>query len=381
MRFLICPDKFKGSLTALQVCQAIATGLKIDQKQVETISHPMADGGDGSLDILSRHLDLDTQRITANDPLGKPIPVKYFTSADAAFIELATASGLVLLKNEERNPLLTSTFGTGQLMADAISKGFKKIYLFLGGSATNDAGMGIAVALGCSFYDENRQLLEPTGGNLPLVKNITVNPQFDFKNIKITLLCDVTNPLFGEYGAAQVYARQKGANQAQVVLLDAGLQHFSQILYRQTGLDIATVPGSGAAGGIAACLVTLFGAKIENGFSAISTLTKLEKNIQDADWVISGEGKLDHQSLQGKVVDGVAALCRKHGKPLTLFVGKNELIRQEVQHLGVNAVFSISEIANNPEDAMQNGAMYLEKVVSNWRKGLNWSGAWEANPD
>lgn len=363
LKILICPDKFKGSLSAMQVCQAIGAGLKKSHPQAEATFHPMADGGDGSLEILSQHLNLLPNTIATTDPLGREIQATYFTSADAAFIELASASGLVLLKKEERNPLLTSTLGSGRMMADALANGFKKIYLFLGGSATNDAGMGIAAALSCQFFGENGELLEPTGGNLPKVKSILPSRFFNLKKITITLLCDVTNTLHGPNGAAHVYARQKGATEEQVTYLDNGLRHFGKVLFQQTGTDVANLPGSGAAGGIAASLVGLFGAKLENGFTAIAELTGLEKQIEAADWVISGEGKLDDQSLQGKVVDGVAALCSKHGKPLFLFVGKNELKEQEMQQLGPQAVFCISEKATDLEDSMRNGADYLEGLA------------------
>jgi glycerate kinase len=364
MKVLLCPDKFKGSLSAKQVCEAIGTGLKKSQPESETVFHPMADGGDGSLEILSAHLDLRPKPVLTTDPLNRPITATYFTSTDAAFIELASASGLVLLKNGERNPLITSSFGSGKMIADALANGFQKIYLFLGGSATNDAGMGIAAALGCQFLGKNGEMLEPTGGNLPKVKSITPSRLFDFKKTKITLLYDVTNPLHGRDGAAHVYARQKGASEEQVAYLDDGLRHFSQILFKETGVEVASLPGSGAAGGIAASLVALFGANLENGFATIAELTGLEKQIQLADWVISGEGKLDGQSFQGKVVDGVAALCRKHGKPLVLFVGKNELTATEVQQLGAKQFFSIYDHATGLEDAMQNGAEYLEEMAA-----------------
>lgn len=363
MQILLCPDKFKGSLSARQVCHAIDAGLKKNQPKAKTIFRPMADGGDGSLETLTAYLDLVPKTITTVDPLGREIQATYFTSADAAFIELASASGLVLLKNEERNPLLTSTLGSGKMMADAIANGFQKIYLFLGGSATNDAGMGIAAALGFQFLGENGELLEPTGRNLPKVKSIQPNHFLDFKKTSITLLCDVTNPLFGPNGAAYVYARQKGATEEQVAYLDNGLRNFGHLIFQETGVEVADLPGSGAAGGIAASLVGLFGAKLENGFTAIAELTGLEAQIQMSDYVISGEGKLDGQSLQGKVVDGVAALCRKHGKLLFLFVGKNELSAQAVQQLGPKAVFSISEKASDMEDAMRNGAAYLEGMA------------------
>lgn len=363
MKILLCPDKFKGSLTAEEVCHSIASGLKKNYPQAETIFHPMADGGDGSLEVLTRHLNLKPLTVATTDPLGRNIAATCFTTEDAAFIELASASGLVLLKNEERNPLFTTSRGTGTMIAAVIARGFRQIYLFLGGSATNDAGMGIAAALGCEFLGENGEPLPPTGGQLHHVCHIRRNTLHDFGNINITLLCDVTNPLFGPNGAAHVYARQKGANDAQITHLDDGLRHFSQILFKETGAEVADLPGCGAAGGIAASMVALFGARIENGFATIARLTSLEQQIQSADQVISGEGKLDSQSLQGKVVDGVAGLCRRHGKPLTLFVGKNELDEIASASLYPKAIYSISEKVRDLEDAMQNGAAYLEGLA------------------
>ena len=179
----------------------------------------------------------------------------------------------------------------------------------------------------------------------------------------MTLLCDVTNPLFGPDGAAQVYARQKGATDEQIGFLDQGLRHFNHILSTQWGVDVNQLPGSGAAGGIGASLCALFGAKLQSGFTTISKLTGLEKQIQAADWVISGEGKLDSQSLQGKVIDGVAQLCSKYSKPLTLFVGKNDLSEQDIGKLGVRQVLSIAERAKDMGDAMRNGANYLEEMA------------------
>ncbi|MEO1260786.1 MAG: glycerate kinase [Bacteroidota bacterium] len=362
MRVLIAPDKFKGSLSALEVCHAIRNGLEKNRKKIETVFHPMADGGDGSLEILAGHLQLKAQKINTTDPLGRTLSANYFTSSNAAFIEVASASGLVLLNKEERNPLLTSTYGTGKMIADAIQRGFNNIYLFLGGSATNDAGMGIATALGCQFLDAEKKLLQPAGGNLSEVHFIKKEIHFDLKKISLTLLCDVTNPLHGPAGAAHVYARQKGASNEQIKLLDEGLNHFGKIIFQQTGMEVHNIPGSGAAGGIGAGLVALFGAELKSGFAAIAELTGLEEHIKSADWVISGEGKLDVQSLQGKVVDGIARLCKKYRKPLTLFVGKNDLAQSELDKISVKNVFSIAETANDLEDAMQNGAYYLEKL-------------------
>ncbi len=370
MKILIAPDKFKGSLSAQQVCEAISNGLKKCKKNIEVIFHPMADGGDGSLEVLANHMELKEHSVITTDPLGRKIFAQYFTSSDAALIELASASGIVLLSENERNPLLTTTFGTGKMMADAISKGYHHIYLFLGGSATNEAGMGIATALGCQFLDKNNKPLAPIGRNLPKVRSIKTSRLYDFQKIKMTLLCDVINPLYGPRGAAHVYARQKGASDEQVAILDKGLRHFSSILHQQLGMEVSGLPGSGAAGGIGAGLVALFGAKLESGFTTLSKLTGLEKQIQAADWVISGEGKLDGQSLRGKVVSGVAALCKKHQKPLTLFVGKNDLSQKEIDELGIEYIFSVIEIANNMQDALSNGAYYLEKLASGFSKQL-----------
>ncbi|GAB5555518.1 MAG: glycerate kinase [Saprospiraceae bacterium] len=363
MKILLAPDKFKGSISALEVCHAIENGLLKQAKSFEVTAHPMADGGDGSLAILSKYLNLDTQNIQTLDPLGREIQALYYTSSTAAFIEVASASGLVLLNKKERDPLKTSTLGTGKMIVDALSKGYKQIYLFLGGSATNDAGIGIASALGYQFLGKQKNILNPIGENLSKINHLRSSSQFDFKNIKLTLLCDVTNPLFGTNGAAYVYAPQKGASAKEVAYLDAGLRHFSQLINHQLGKDVSRIPGSGAAGGIGAGLIGLLNAQIEAGFDVIAKLTGLEQKIQWADWVISGEGKLDTQSLQGKVIDGVAKLCKKHKKPLTLLVGKNDLKHQNLDHLNINDVFSIYEQAKDLDDAMRNGVSYLEEMA------------------
>lgn len=363
MKILIAPDKFKGSISALEVCRAIESGLLKQGRKIEVTAHPMADGGDGSLAILSEYLGLESQKVQTIDPLGREIQAQYYTSSAAAFIEVASASGLVLLHKTERDPLKASTLGTGKMIEDALSKGYTQIYLFLGGSATNDAGIGIASALGYQFLDEHKKKLAPIGENLSNIKHIKPSTRFDFKNIKLTLLCDVTNPLFGSNGAAYVYAPQKGASAEAVAYLDKGLRDFSQLIDHQLGKDVSHLPGSGAAGGIGAGLIGLLDAQIEPGFEVISQLTGLEQKIQWADWVISGEGKLDTQSLQGKVIDGVAKLCKKHKKSLTLLVGKNDLTKQDLAHLNINEVLSIYERAKDLDDAMRNGVHYLEDMA------------------
>ncbi len=369
MKMLLASDKFKGSLSAREVCQAIEKGLTSAVPPVEVMAHPMADGGDGSLEVLSEHLRLDRIDMLTVDPLGRKISTHYLVSPDAAFIELASASGLVLLKEEERDPYKTSTLGTGKMVLDAIDRGLRKIYLFLGGSATNDAGTGIASALGCLFLDENQEELAPVGENLSRIHSVLPSTRFASEKVELILLCDVTNGLYGWNGAAQVYARQKGASEAQVTYLDSGLAHFNNVLFDQTGEDMNSIPGVGAAGGIGASMIALFGARLEKGFDAIARLTGLEKRIQWADYVVSGEGKLDVQSLQGKVIDGVAELCKQYNKPLTLFVGKNEL-DSIGKSLEVDHVFAISERAKDLKDAMDNGAIFLEELAASFLQKL-----------
>lgn len=363
MRILIAPDKFKGSLSAMEVCQAIAEGLKQNDKQYIIHTHPMADGGDGSLEVLERHLNLKQQIMDTCDPLGRPIRTFYYRSANIAFIEMAKASGLVLLQEKELNPLKTSTLGTGKMIVDAISKGCDEVCLFLGGSATNDGGMGIAAALGVRFFDDKKNVLSPCGENLSKVDSIAVPPSFDIEKIKFTLLSDVNNPLFGPNGAAPVYARQKGADDAMVQILDEGLKHFSETLFYHTGIAVVHLSGSGAAGGIAASLVPIFKANIKSGVDRFAALTDLESQIQKADLVISGEGKIDGQSLQGKVIDGVAQLCEKHNKPLVLFVGKNDLSEKGKQKLNARQIFAVLDQASSFSDAMNNASMYLKRFA------------------
>ena len=384
MRILIASDKFKGSLTAQEVGEALRRGLLRRYPETEVILHPMADGGDGSLDLLRSHLPLQDYPVETVDPLGRPLASFYagvssdfsFTSVDrndainstagatgnngVALVELAHASGIVLLQEAEKNPLLTSTFGSGLVMRQALEAGFQRQYLFLGGSATNDAGMGIAVAFGYRFLDGGGQAVAPSGGQLGRIREIV--PPTTLPELQLTLLCDVDNPLYGPQGAARVYARQKGASDAEIEQLDAGLQHFAELLHKATGQDVSQLAGGGAAGGIPAGLAALLQAQIQLGFRTLAQLTHLEQAIQSADWVISGEGRLDRQSLQGKVPAGVAELCRQYGKPLTLVVGKNELDQAGMEELGVKEVLSVLEVAGSVEEAMQNGGEYLEEL-------------------
>lgn len=363
MKILIAPDKFKGSLSADEVIDAIASGIRQVRPDATIVKHPMADGGDGSLAVFQTSLSLLTETIATVDPLGRPITATYLRNDEQAFIELASASGLVLLDKQELNPLHTSTYGTGLMIRHAIELGVQQVYLFLGGSATNDMGLGIAQALGVRIYDEAGELLVPNGGKLLDISNFAKTNDFT-AGIEFKLLCDVNNPTHGPNGAAHIYAGQKGATPDQILSLDQGLKQLCQIVHRQYGISVDDLPGGGAAGGVGAGLFALFGAQLCPGFQTISELTGLEEKLKEADVIISGEGKLDGQSLAGKVVDGVAALCRQHEKPLYLFAGAIDLSREELLALKIVEMHTIMERANDLEDAMRNGAAYLTDMAA-----------------
>lgn len=361
MKILIAPDKFKGSLPAQAVAAAIAKGIQETYPQAECVLHPLADGGDGSLAILEKVLKLKRVVVGSCDPLDRPISAHYLRNEEAAFIELATASGLVCLTGVERNPLLTSTLGTGLLMKDALDSGLRQIYLFLGGSATNDFGMGIAQALGFLFLDKKEQLLAPTGENLGQVASIK-SPELP-RNLKIQLLCDVTNPPYGGNGAAQVYAAQKGADESVITRLDTGAQHFCQLLEQTFARSLGNLAGGGAAGGVGAGLYALLNAELQPGFQTISQLTNLEAQVTKADIIISGEGRIDEQSLQGKVIDGLAALCQKHQKPLYLFSGNCTLKSEQLAQYATGS-YRILPHSQGIEDAIKNAATYLKEMAA-----------------
>ncbi len=359
MKILIAPDKFKGSLSAQEVCIALSTGLKKANSNLEIITRPMADGGDGSLEVLAHYIDLKTITVEVEDPLFRPMNAAYKLAGTTAYIEMAAASGLALLKEKERNCMDTSSFGTGELIFDAIRKGATTIYLFIGGSATNDGGMGIASALGWCFYSKSGALLVPIGENLTEVSRI--EGEFLFYNpakVKFKVICDVNNPFYGENGAAYVYAPQKGATVEEVKALDKGLQNLAQLLKSANYADIAEIPGAGAAGGVGGGAIAFLDAELVSGINTFLEITALEKEIKTCDLVITGEGKLDAQTEQGKVISGVCALAKKYNKPVVAVCGTTD--KGAAQKLGIQQVYTVLERVNSVEEAM---IMAKEKLM------------------
>ncbi len=360
MNILIASDKFKGSLSAQAVCQSIAEGIHLKNENIELIIQPMADGGDGTMQLLKELLGLEV--ITANtvDPLGRAISANYYSDGITAYIELAEASGITRLRTDELNVLDATTIGTGVLIDDAIRNGCKEIVLGLGGSCTNDAGLGIAHILGYKFLDKTNSEIIPCGANLLEIERITAKQSIG--TCKLTLLCDVKNPLYGMNGAAFVYARQKGADDMQIEYLDKGLRHVSDLILDTCGLDISHIEGGGAAGGIAAGLIGLFQAKSLSGFDYLKEITGLEEKIRNADIVLSGEGKLDRQSLQGKVVGQILELCNDLGKNLIVIAGDSDLDDKEFIDSGIAEIYTVMDKAKDLTDAMTNTDKYLKMI-------------------
>lgn len=363
MKILIAPDKFKGSLTAIQVCDAIKKGLSQSGMQSEIVTLPLADGGEGTLEALSSYQDFQRIEILVSNPFGDKIRTYYLydDKHKVAFIELASASGLMLLDKSSRNVAKANTYGTGEQIKHSIDIGATQIFLTIGGSASNDAGTGILQALGFVFKDRDGKVLRPCGENLSCISSIEW-PQSNeiFINTKFVVLCDVSNPLSGPDGAAYVYGPQKGADEKMVKLLDDGLRHFADLSTELTGKDLSRQPGAGAAGGTGFGLCTYLNAELKPGIQSIMEMLDFEAHLKDASVVISGEGKLDEQTLSGKVVSGVYEQCRKHRKDLILVAGHIAIPIQDIWK-DVQA-FSILEIANDKDDAMKHADVLLRKI-------------------
>lgn len=323
MRLLIAPDKFKGSLTALAAAEAMRRGVLRALPGAVTVARPIADGGEGTAEALCAALGGEWITVAASDPLGRAIEARYaWLGGDTAAIDMSEASGLWRLAPGERDPRRASTFGTGQLIGDALRRGARKVFIGLGGSATNDGGIGMAAALGFRFLGSKGESLDALAANLGAISRVQApGPQ---GNAEIVALCDVQNPLTGGRGASRVFGPQKGADPAMVAELDAGLAHLAAVVARDLGRAFDATPGAGAAGGLGFGLLSFCGAKIRSGFETVAGVLHLEEEIAASDLVLTGEGRLDGQTLEGKGPAGVAALARRLGKPVFAFAGAVE---------------------------------------------------------
>ena len=365
MNILIAPDKFKGSLTANEVCEAVREALLEMNSSHEISEVPLADGGEGTFEILLENSRGNVKKISVLDPLKRPIRSEYGLSKNktTAFIEMAKASGLQLLKKTERNPLLTSTIGVGQLIADALDEGVTNIIIGIGGSATNDAGIGMAHALGFRFLNNRKEILNPIGQSLSDIHSID-DTQVDFRLSKVnfTVLCDVVNPLYGEHGAAHVYSPQKGATSEDVQRLDQGLKHLA-LLIKQTHQVDLNFPGAGAAGGMGAGAKFFLNATLRKGIDYISELTGLEEKINACDIVITGEGKVDEQTFSGKVVAHVLDLANQYHKPVFILCGQCTLTIDELQKYGAHRMITLVNYPSELNAAIANPVPLIKSQI------------------
>ncbi|MBK5279728.1 MAG: glycerate kinase [Bacteroidia bacterium] len=367
MNILLAPDKFKGSLTANEVCDALTLGLKKVHHDLNIVSVPMADGGEGTCEILTQYFRGSTIALEVTGPDYKKITAEYGISKDGstAFIEMAKASGLQLLIPENRNPLFTTSLGTGELIKDALDRGVKKIMMGIGGSGTNDAGIGMAQVLGFEFFDINGKLLRPVGESLlqiHSIRNDHIHPRI--KDVEFVALCDVDNPLFGPTGAAYIYGPQKGATEKIVKQLDDGLRNFESIAKSAFGIS-TNFPGSGAGGGLPGGAKLFLNISIHRGMDYIIQATGLDEKIQQADLIITGEGKIDKQTLSGKVVMEVGMLGLKYNKRVVAIAGKSELLQEELLKIGITQAFTLVNLQTSEKEAIANAFELIKENTSN----------------
>lgn len=376
MKILLCPDKFRGSLTAPEACAAMTEGIHLVSPAIEVVSLPMADGGEGTLDVLLHHTGGQKIKMQVHDPLGRHIEAEYGISADGqtAFIEMAAASGLRLLQTEERNPLKTSTFGAGELIKDALRRSVSNVILGIGGSATNDAGTGMAAALGWQFLDKHNKEISPCGENLIHIQQII--PPDDLSFPVCIIACDVTNPLYGRNGAAYVYGSQKGASPEDIKVLDEGLKHFSGIAENLCTHPTSVAPhirshfpGAGAAGGLGFGAMIFLNATLQEGVKLLMEQTDFERHLSGVDLVITGEGKIDSQTLQGKLIAGITEKAQEHGIPVAALCGTLDVSPEDLRTLGIiyaasvlNRPLTLQEALASAYESLQQATFHLVRL-------------------
>lgn len=371
---LLAPDSFKESMTAKEVCEAMERGIKKANSTISCIHLPMADGGEGTMQSL---VDATNGKIyTANvvGPLGCEIKAEYGILGDGetGIVEMASSSGIHLVPPKERNPLITTSYGTGQLIKACLEHRVKKILIGIGGSATNDGGLGAIQALGGKFLDSKGNVLGFGGGELGKLSTIDLaNLDKRLKDIKVEVACDVNNPLCGEQGASSVFGPQKGADSEMIKVLDDNLMHYAEIIREKLGVDVLNVPGAGAAGGFGAGLMAFLNGTIRKGIDVVIEYSKLEEKICHADMVWTGEGSIDFQTQFGKTPIGVAMVSKKYNKPVVALAGRVGSDIDILYDKGIDSIFSILTNVTNLEQALKSGQENIEKTAENIVRVMN----------
>ena len=357
MKIVIAIDSFKGSLSSKDAGKAVEEAIHSLLPECETICIPIADGGEGTLSVIMETTGATLHTVLAHNPCMEIIPAQYGISADGqtAFIEMAAISGLPLIREDQQNPMETTTFGTGELILDALQKRCTRFIVGIGGSATNDGGTGMLQALGFKFMNYEGKPLELGGKTLNEISQIDhsqVNPLL--KKVHFIVACDVRNPFYGPEGAAFVYARQKGADDAMIIELDKGMQSFAEIIQKETGKDISHIPGSGAAGGLGGGMLALLKAELKSGADLLLDFCKFEEKIPGADLIITGEGSIDRQSLMGKIPGKILQIANKHHIPVIGISGiakDRDLLKQA----GFKEIYTTKPDSMTIEEAMKPG--------------------------
>lgn len=362
MKVIVAPDSFKGSLSSKELCGIISSAIRTVDSQAEVVEVPLSDGGEGTVDCLVHATNGRVIVSDATNPVGEQIEAAYGVLGDGrtAVIEVAAASGLTLVPPEERNPLVATSTGTGQLIADALHRGYRHFIIGLGGSAINDGGMGLLRALGVKFLDQEGQPLPEGGGsliNLAHIDDSGLNPLV--AESYFTIASDVDNPLYGTNGASVIFGPQKGATPQMVQQLDAALTHYANVVMRQKGVQMQDIIGGGAAGGLGAALVVYLNGTIQSGIETMLQAVDWESKIDGADVIITGEGKLDSQTLSGKTIQGVCHSARKRHIPVIALAGSVQLTSAELEQLGVLSAFSIVPGPTSLQDALEQASRWV----------------------
>jgi len=362
MKVVVAPDSFKGSLTAVQAAQAMVAGIYDADPSIETVMLPAADGGEGTMSSLVGATGGEIISVVVQDPLGREIEASYGVLGDriTSVIEIAEASGLMLLIEDERNPLVTSTNGTGELIVHALDAGFRNFIIGLGGSATNDGGVGMLQALGMRFVDENGVELSSGGGSLGDLHTIDML-HFDkrISESNFLIACDVSNPFVGPTGASAIFGPQKGASPAMVNRLDANLTRLAHVVEQLTGISLHGKKGAGAAGGAGGAFQAFFRGEMEQGVDVVLNAISFDKQITDADLIITGEGKTDSQTLSGKTPFGVAKVAHKQGKPIILISGALDYESRDLLAPMFNELHAITDGTVSPQESIERASHYL----------------------
>lgn len=368
MKVVIAPDSFKESLSAFDVADAIEKGFRKVFSNIDIVKVPIADGGEGTVDTLVNYTGGKIIKKEVTGPLGSPVTAKFGILGDGktAVIEMASASGIHLVPSDKRKPLWLTTKGTGELIMAAIDEGVHKIIIGLGGSATNDGGAGMAKALGIKLLDENGNIIPEGGGNLSQLAYIDMSAMDPrIQNVNIEAACDVDIPLLGKNGASAIFGPQKGATPEMIEELERNLAHYAQKIKEHLGKDIANVPGAGAAGGLGAGLLAFLDVKLRKGVDIVLEVTKFSEKVQNADLVITGEGKIDGQTVFGKTPIGVANVAKKYDIPVIGIAGTLANDSHIVYDHGIDALFSSVPGIISKEESMKDAAENIEKVATN----------------